>query len=224
LSWTLLVVLGAVVALDATSLGQLMLSRPLVAGFLAGVLAGVPYEGALLGAMLEALSLGVMPVGAAKYPETGTAAVVAVGTLGLAAVPAVPAAILLTLVYGVIWQRLSGATVIAGRYLNERLVRAGRGDGGTRMDRMIEQRHVASMVLDLVRGVLVTIVGLGAGVPLLRALLPHWDLPPSVAAVAVSVAAAATLAGTAALFTYSRRAGLLLLAGLAGGSALLLLR
>jgi mannose/fructose/N-acetylgalactosamine-specific phosphotransferase system component IIC len=57
-SWIPLTLLGAVVALDATSFGQLMLSRPLVAGTLAGALVGLPLEGALVGAMLEALSLG----------------------------------------------------------------------------------------------------------------------------------------------------------------------
>lgn len=224
MSWAALIALGAIVALDATSLGQLMLSRPLVAGFLAGVFVGMPFEGALLGAMLEALSLGILPVGAAKYPETGTAAVVAVGTLGLSGAVALPAAILLTLCYGILWQRLSGATVIAGRYLNERLVQAGRGRAAARMDRMIEQRHVASMLLDLMRGVLVTAVGLGIGVPLLRVVLPYWALPAPGAAIAVSVAAAAVLAGTARLFTQSRTAALLLLAGLVGGTALALLR
>jgi mannose PTS system EIIC component len=223
LSWALLG-LGAVVALDATSLGQLMLSRPLVAGFLAGVFVGMPFEGALLGALLEALSLGILPVGAAKYPETGTASVVAVGTLGLSGVAPIPAAILLALTYGILWQRLSGATVIAGRYLNERLVRAGRGEAAARMDRMIEQRHIASMLLDLLRGLLVTGIGLGLGAPLLRLAMPYWALPGPGAAVAVSVAAAAVLAGTARLFTQSRRAGVLLLAGLAGGSALLLIK
>jgi mannose/fructose/N-acetylgalactosamine-specific phosphotransferase system component IIC len=223
-SWLPLMVLGAVVALDATSLGQLMLSRPLVAGTLAGALVGLPLEGALIGAMLEALSLGVLPVGAAKYPETGTAAVLAVGTLGLADMAITPAAILMTVTYGVVWQQLSGATVIAGRYLNERLVHAGWGGTEPRMDRLIEHRHMASMLLDVVRGALVTLVGLGAGVPLFRLALPYWGMPHWAAAVAVAAAAAAVLAGTARLFAEARRSRLLLLGGLIGGTVLLLLR
>jgi mannose/fructose/N-acetylgalactosamine-specific phosphotransferase system component IIC len=224
LSWLPLTALGALVALDATSFGQLMLSRPLVAGTLAGALVGLPLEGALVGAMLEALSLGVLPVGAAKYPETGTAAVLAVGTLGLADIATTPAAILVTVTYGVLWQQLSGGTVIVGRYLNERLVHAGRGDSEPRMDRMIEHRHVASMLLDVVRGALVTIAGLGAGVPLFRLALPHWGMPEWAAAAAVATAAAAVLAGTARLFAESRRGGMMLLGGVLGGAALLLLR
>jgi mannose/fructose/N-acetylgalactosamine-specific phosphotransferase system component IIC len=223
LSWVPLTALGAIVALDATSLGQLMLSRPLIAGTLAGALVGLPLEGALVGAILEVLSLGILPVGAAKYPETGTAAVLAVGTLGLAGVATTPAAILLTVVYGLVWQHLSGATVIMGRHVNERLVHAGRLGPEPRMDRLIEHRHIASLLLDVVRGALVTVVGLAAGVPLFRAALPHWDLPLSVPAAAVAATAAAALAGTARLFARSRRGGILLLAGLAAGAALLVL-
>jgi mannose/fructose/N-acetylgalactosamine-specific phosphotransferase system component IIC len=223
-SWTPLVVLGAIVALDATSLGQLMLSRPLIAGTLAGALTGMPFEGALVGGLLEALSLGILPVGAAKYPETGTAAVAAVGTLGLAAVPPTPAALLLTVAYGLVWQRLSGATVVFGRHVNERLIGAGDAPPGARLDELIERRHIASMGLDLLRGAGVTLTALLAGVPLLRLALPSWTLPSTVAVVAVSVAAAAVLAGTARLFAQERRGALLLLAGLVAGSALLLLQ
>jgi mannose/fructose/N-acetylgalactosamine-specific phosphotransferase system component IIC len=224
LSWIPLTALGAIVALDATSLGQLMLSRPLVAGTLAGALVGLPLEGALTGAMLETLSLGILPVGAARYPETGTAAVLAVGTLGLAGVPTTPVALLVTVTYGILWQHLSGATVIAGRHVNERLVHAGRAGPDPNMDRLIEYRHIASMLLDVVRGALVTAVGLGVGVPLFRTALPHWELSPALAASAVAVAAAAALAGTARLFARSRRSAVLLTTGLLAGALLVLLR
>jgi mannose/fructose/N-acetylgalactosamine-specific phosphotransferase system component IIC len=224
LSWLALTVLGAMVALDATSLGQLMLSRPLVAGTLAGAIVGLPLEGALIGAILEALSLDILPVGAAKYPETGTAAVLAVGTLGLAHEVTTPAGILLTVTYGAAWQYVSGGTVIMGRYLNERLVHAGRGGREPRMDRLIEHRHMASLLLDLVRGVIVTLVGLAIGVPLFRFALVHWHLAPSTAALAVAVCAAAALAGTARLFAVSRRGALLLACGIVAGTALVLLR
>lgn len=223
MSLAALVVLGAVVALDATSFGQLMLSRPLVAGALAGSLMGIPLEGAIVGALLEALSFSILPVGAAKYPETGTAAVAAVGTLGLAGVAPTPPTLLLVLVYGLAWQRLFGMTVIAGRYLNERLVHAGELELTGRLDRMVERRHIASMLLDLARGGLVSAVALLLGVPLLRLAAPAWRLPPEVAIVAVSAAAAAALAGAARMFGGGRRELYLLLAGAACGLAFLLL-
>ncbi|HEX6134829.1 MAG TPA: PTS sugar transporter subunit IIC [Longimicrobiales bacterium] len=224
MTWVALIVLGGIVALDATSLGQLMLSRPFVAATLAGAIAGVPLEGALVGALLEALSLSILPVGAARYPDTGTAAVAAVGTLGLAGVPATATALLLVVAYGVLWQRLAGASVIGGRYLNERLVLAGREVGPGRLDRLIELRHIESMLLDMARGVAITSIALVPGVLLLPPALAVWDLPPLVAALAVSTAAAAVLAGTAPLFTQSRRARVFLVLGLAFGAVLVVVR
>jgi mannose/fructose/N-acetylgalactosamine-specific phosphotransferase system component IIC len=223
LSLTGLILLGAVVALDATSFGQLMLSRPLVAGTLAGAVVGMPLEGAMTGALLEALSFSILPVGAARYPETGTAAVAAVGSLGLSGVAATPPVLLLVLVYGLGWQRLFGATVVAGRYINERLVHAGELGLSGRLDRMIERRHVASMLLDLLRGGTVTGVALAIGVPLLRLAAPAWTLGGQVAAVVVSAAAAGALAGAARLFGGTRRDVYLLVAGAVFGVALLVL-
>jgi mannose PTS system EIIC component len=220
----LLIALGAMVALDATSFGQLMLSRPLVAGTLAGGIVGMPLEGATVGALMEVLSLGILPVGAARYPETGTAAVAAVGTLGLTGAAPLPGTILLVLMYGLAWQRIFGLTVVAGRYLNERLVHAGEIGLAGRIDRMIERRHVASMGVDLVRGATVTAAALALGVPLLRLALTHWIAAHAAAALAVSIAAAAALAGNARLFGDSRRALLLMLSGVVCGSLILLLR
>lgn len=219
----LIIALGGIVALDATSFGQLMLSRPMVAGILCGALVGMPLEGALLGAMLEALSMGILPVGAARYPETGTAAVAATGALGLAGVGVSPGSILLALVFGLFWQRIAGATVVLGRYLNERMVRAGR-PGPAQLDRVIELRHVETMLLDILRGMLLTSVALLVGVPLLRFAVPNWTLPAVVAAAAVAIATAAVLAGTAPLFAETRRGRVLLLLGLLCGSLLVLVR
>jgi mannose/fructose/N-acetylgalactosamine-specific phosphotransferase system component IIC len=222
-TWFALTMLGGIVALDASAFGQLMLSRPLVAGALAGLIVGMPLEGALVGAMLEALSLSILPVGAAKYPETGTAAVSAVGTLGLAEVGAAPSTLLLILVYGLLWQRVAGATVIGGRYMNERLVRAGRSST-TRMDQLIELRHLESMALDVMRGILITMLALLIGVPLVHFSITHWHAPLPIASLVIAISAAAVLAGTAPLFADSRRGRISLAAGLLCGSILLVLQ
>lgn len=224
MSWVALVLLGGVVALDATSLGQLMLSRPFVAATLAGAIVGMPLEGALVGALLDVLSLSVLPVGAARYPDTGTATVAAVGTLGLSGVPATPEALLLVTVYAILWQRLAGEAAIGGRYLNERLVRAGRSAPPARLDRLIELRHIESMLLDMARGVVITVVALVIGTLLLPVALRSWELPPPAATVAACAAGAAVLAGTSRLFTESRRARLFLVLGLVFGSMLVVAR
>lgn len=221
---TLLAILGAVVAVDATSLGQLMLSRPLIAGTLAGALVGMPLEGALIGALMEIMSLGILPVGASRYPETGTAAVAAVGTMGLAGAAPLPEGLLLVLLYGLVWQRLFGATVVAERYLNERLVHAGEEDERADLHDRIERWHLTSMTVDLLRGAVATVMAILAGVPLLRFTIEFMVLPGAIAAAAVAAAAAAVLMGTARTLADSRRSLVLLLAGLLCGSALLMIR
>lgn len=222
MTWLALIVLGGIVALDATSFGQLMLSRPFVAATLAGAIVGLPLEGALIGALLEALSLGILPVGAARYPDTGTGAVAAVGTMGVSALPPTASALLLVLVYGLIWQRIAGASVIGGRYLNERLVLAGRQGERPRLDRLIEHRHLESMLVDMARGVVITSAALGIGVLVLPYALERWALPDIAATLAVSVAVCAVLAGTAPLFAESPRSRLFLVLGLGFGVLVML--
>ena len=70
--------LGGVLALDATSVGQFMVSRPLVCGLLAGWVLGDPATGLLVGALLELYLLVSFPSGGARFPEGATATVVAV--------------------------------------------------------------------------------------------------------------------------------------------------
>jgi len=223
MTWLALAALGGIVALDASSFGQLMLSRPLVAATLAGALTGSPLEGALVGALMEAISLSILPVGASKYPETGTAAVAAAGALGLSGAAITAPALLLALVYGLLWQRLAGITVIGLRYVNERLVQAGRPHEAD-VAALIEHRHLASMALDIIRGIAVTIVALAIGVPLLRFAVPYWTAAPLWATLAIAAAGAAVLTGTASLFTQAPRNRGFMLAGIACGCLLLLLR
>ena len=77
MNWLGVMVLGGIAGVDATSVAQTMISRPFIAATLTGLLVGRPEEGALLGAILELFALVILPVGAARYPEAGTAAVAA---------------------------------------------------------------------------------------------------------------------------------------------------
>ena len=72
-----LLAVGAVVGLDLVSVPQAMLSRPLVAGFLGGVVGGRPLAGLAMGALLELFAFETLPIGAARYPDWGPAAAAA---------------------------------------------------------------------------------------------------------------------------------------------------
>ena len=73
----LLIVWGMVVALDLVSVPQGLLSRPLVAGTVAGWIAGDLEAGLRMGVLFECFALDVLPIGAVRYPDYGPATVVA---------------------------------------------------------------------------------------------------------------------------------------------------
>jgi len=75
-----LVAWGVLVGLDLASVAQTMISRPIVAGTVAGFILGDPMTGAATGVILELFALEVLPVGASRYPDYGLGAVAAVAT------------------------------------------------------------------------------------------------------------------------------------------------
>jgi mannose/fructose/N-acetylgalactosamine-specific phosphotransferase system component IIC len=171
----LLALLGGLLALDGTSLGQVMVSRPLVAGTLAGWALGDPALGLLLGGILELYFLPVFPVGGGEFPEGGPPAVVAVATAF-----ALPEAggLALGALLGFLWSRLGTASILVLRRVNARLV-ADPGRGEVRAGRVVGAQ-VAALGLDFARGGLLTLAGLTAGEALAQALRGAWPLGQSV--------------------------------------------
>ena len=166
-----LALLGGLLALDATSVGQFMVSRPLVAGTLTGWWLGDPVLGLEIGAMLELFHLAGVPAGGSRIPETGPASVVAVsvalsagGLAGLA----------LGLVAGLAVSELGGMTVGLQRHVVGGLF--ARIEGGTVTASKITAAHLSSVLLDFVRGAVVTAVGLGVGGWLSGVLASRWPL------------------------------------------------
>lgn len=69
---------GTLVGLDLVSVPQAMISRPIVAGSVAGALVGDLEVGFRIGVLFELFALDVLPAGAARYPDYGPATVSAV--------------------------------------------------------------------------------------------------------------------------------------------------
>jgi mannose/fructose/N-acetylgalactosamine-specific phosphotransferase system component IIC len=166
--------LGGLLGLDATAVGQFMASRPLVSGVLAGWVLGEPALGIEIGALLEIYLLVAFPTGGARFPEGSTATVVAVASAasfeGAGAIP-------LAVAVGLVWGQLGGATVTVQRHLNSRLVPEA-GDP-THAGARVTAAHLAAIVLDLVRAVVVTLSGVLAGRWVLAVLARHWPLSAS---------------------------------------------
>lgn len=202
--------IGGLVGLDGTSFPQAMISRPLVAGALTGAVFGRPTEGVVLGFLLEAFALVILPIGAVRYPESGTAAVAGASAY-VAAVPGGldAAALILTLAFALGWEYVGGASIVMLRRTNGRLLAAGSPVSASELER----RHLAAMAVDFLRGSIVSAGGGLLAYGLVRVAQPFWSLPDHVATGALDVVAAGMVGTAAALFGGVRSRRLVLVAG-----------
>ncbi|HEU4631821.1 MAG TPA: PTS sugar transporter subunit IIC [Gemmatimonadaceae bacterium] len=216
--------LGAVLGLDVVSFPQAMVSRPIVAATLAGALVGAPAAGLLVGATLELVAIETLPFGASRYPEWGSAAVV--GGVVFASQPGERAgALLVAVVAALLTAGIGGRTMVWLRRLNARLAHA-RGQALEHgSGRTVVGLQLLGMTADLVRGALLTLLAVWLLQPLAALVLARWSLPEPLSRVAVVMAVGAVAAGAAwKLFHAVRRARQLFVAGLLGGTVILLLR
>ncbi len=118
--YLMLAVLGGFVGLDNVSWTQTMISRPIVAAPLAGMLLGVPEQAMWAGVLLEILSLRQLPVGAARHWDVGPAAVAAAAAV--AVLPTGTTALAIAVGFGALVGWLGSASVHLMRQFNSRLV------------------------------------------------------------------------------------------------------
>ena len=211
---------GTIAGLDLVSVGQTMVGRPLVAGTLAGALAGDPAAGAMVGMTLELFALELLPVGGARYPDYGPAAVAGAATAaGVPGVLGLGPAIAVALVVGYLGER-TVQIVRRGNSADVRRNRLGLDVGDVAC---LRQVHLRGMLRDTTRALLMTMFGLA-----LAEVVRRW-LPLSlrgavlVGTVAVGVALAVAAAGALRLGGHGA-ARAWLAAGLVAGAALVMVR
>lgn len=181
--------LGALLSLDVVSFPQAMISRPIVAATLGGAFIGHAPAGLLIGVVLELIALDTLPFGASRYPEWGSAGVVG-GALFAAQPPGMPGALPASLLAALLTASISGWSmvvlrrIIAARLERTRdLIEAGSRDA-------LLSLHLSGMSMDLLRGALVTTLGMVVFSPLVQAIVAIWgsDSAPSRAVVVVIAA------------------------------------
>lgn len=216
MSTLILSFLGGLLTLDQTSLGQFMLSRPLVSASLAGWILGNPEAGILAGAILEVLFLPAFPVGGARFPEGGPAGVVAVAASAAAGDGA--AGLALGVGLGTVWGGAAGWSVTLMRRLNERIAPAGVRD--TLPPSRIVAGHVSGLVLDFARGAVITGIGVVTGRILAGFLPESWALGGVQTGLALGTAAAISMGGLLAGLGGWKRSPVHLASGLVLGGLL----
>jgi mannose/fructose/N-acetylgalactosamine-specific phosphotransferase system component IIC len=181
--------LGALFGLDVVSFPQAMFSRPIVAATLAGAFIGHPPAGLLIGVVLELIALDTLPFGASRYPEWGSAGVVG-GALFAAQAPGMPGALPASLLAALLTASISGwSMVVLRRIIAGRLERTRDSIEMGSRDALLSL-HLSGMSMDLLRGALVTTLGMIVFSPLVRAITAIWgsDSAPSRAVVVVVAA------------------------------------
>jgi mannose PTS system EIIC component len=198
MNWLSVSAFGGLVGVDATSFAQTMISRPLIAATITGVILGRPAEALFLGSLLELFAIVILPVGAARYPESGTAAVAATGAYMSATTLLSPAVALLAVLFSLVWEHVGGVSVVLTRRFNERFVRfdASAPNG----ERMFERRHRLAIAVDFVRAFAVSILGVAIGTLALRGLSQFWNLDASVAPAILSIGLCCMVAAALPLF------------------------
>jgi len=187
--------LGALLGLDVVSFPQAMVSRPIVAATLAGAFIGHPPAGLLIGVVLELIALDTLPFGASRYPEWGSAGVVG-GALFAAQPPGAPGALPASLLAALLTASISGwSMVVLRRIIATRLERTRDSIEMGSRDALMGL-HLSGMSLDLLRGALVTTLGMIVFSSLVRAIVAVWG-SESAPSRAVVVVVAAIVAGGA---------------------------
>ncbi|MDA0313226.1 MAG: PTS sugar transporter subunit IIC [Gemmatimonadetes bacterium] len=163
--------MGGCLALDATSVGQFMFSRPLVAGALTGWLLGDAVTGLTVGAILEIYMLVSIPSGGASFPDGTTAAVVAVAA---ATASDTAGSLPLAIGIGLLWGQIGAYSVTELRKLNGHLVPE--PTDASAGPRRIVFAQVSGVGLDFLRGAAITVLGAVTGRALVSRLAPSWPL------------------------------------------------
>lgn len=216
--------LGGVMGLDVVCFPQMMFSRPLVAGTVAGAFVGNVAMGLMVGVTMELIALATLPFGASRYPEWGSAAVVA-GALSGVLHSDRPGALTVGVLAGLVTAWVGGWTLVRLRQFNAWMARRRRPglDAGSRD--VVVGLQLAGLSGDLVRAMLVTMVMYAVLFPVGRAAIGVWSVNDRLSrAVVVSVACAVAASAAWTIFHSARGARIWFAAGVGVGLVLLLAR
>jgi PTS system mannose-specific IIC component len=190
----IITLLGAIVGLDVVSFPQAMISRPIVAATTAGLVLGHPAGGLLVGATLELIALETLPVGASRYPEWGSAAVVGGALFALRPHPGA-GALTMAVLGAIATAWIGGWTMYVIRRFNGAITRRWIPTLGLGSGRAVIAIQTAGIAADFARGGLLTLLAMVALDPVAHAITQLWSLDARLSRAVVVAAAAAVAAG-----------------------------
>lgn len=216
--------LGAVLGMDVVTFPQAMISRPIVAATLAGAFVGNAPAGLVIGAVLELLALEMLPFGASRYPEWGSASVVG-GSLYASTFGSPAGALAVALLAALATALVSGKSMVWLRRLNASQAARKRPALDRGSGKAVTGLQLFGLSADLVRGFLVTFAAMLAFAPIMPAIVEAWGTDELLSRGTLVAMVAAVSAGAIwRLFHSVPRARLLFVTGLAIGAGILVAR
>jgi mannose/fructose/N-acetylgalactosamine-specific phosphotransferase system component IIC len=194
-----LLIWGSVVGLDLVSVPQAMISRPLVAGAVAGWLANDLEAGLRVGVLFELFALDVLPVGAVRYPDYGPATVVGAA---LAAGTPWELSLGVSAALGLVLAVLGGWSLQVVRRWNARAIQRKAAALSAGESSAIRRLQYGGVLRDAVRGFILTLLGLVLASTITESM--RIDRVTAVALTLVSVGSALS-AGASGAFRSSGR-------------------
>lgn len=216
--------LGGLLGMDVVTFPQAMISRPIVAATVAGAFAGDATAGLVIGAVLELFALEMLPFGASRYPEWGSASVVGGGVYS--AQSGDPrGALAVALLASLMTAAASGWSMVRLRRLNASRMARNREALERGESSAVIGTQLFGLTADLLRGFALTFVAMVLFNPLVHVIVAEWktDAPSSRGAV-VAIAAAVSAGAIWKVFHTVAHARFFLAAGLATGAALVVIR
>jgi mannose/fructose/N-acetylgalactosamine-specific phosphotransferase system component IIC len=213
--------LGGVLGMDVVTFPQAMISRPIVAATVAGAFIGNAPAGLVMGAVLELLALEMLPFGASRYPEWGSASVVG-GALYAAHPNDPPGALAASLFAALVTALLSGKSMVWLRRLNASLAARERAALQEGSRQSVTGLQLFGLSADLVRGFAVTLLSMLVFHGLIEAIVATWGTDARYSRAAVVAVVVAVSAGAMwKIFHAVPRARFLFIAGLTVGAIVL---
>jgi mannose/fructose/N-acetylgalactosamine-specific phosphotransferase system component IIC len=199
---------GSLVGLDLVSVPQAMISRPFVAGTVAGWLAGDMEAGVRMGVLFELFALDVLPVGAVRYPDYGPATVVAAA---FAAGTPWELSLGVSAALGLVLALLGGWSLQVVRRWNARAIQRQAAALSAGESSAIRRLQYGGLLRDAVRGLILTLLGLVLAATIIESV--RVDRVTAVALTLVAVGAAVSAGANGALRSSGRGARLKWLVG-----------
>lgn len=219
-----IVLLAALLGLDVVTFPQAMISRPIVAATAAGAFLDNAFAGLMIGSVLELIALGMLPFGASKYPEWGSASVVG-GALFAGQHGSPPGALAVCVLAALLTAVVSGWSMVKLRRINAFRATRLRSELDAGSSDAIVGLQLFGLTADFVRGGLVALAAMLIFRWLAPTIVAVWN-PGAVYSQAIVVAIAAVVAAGAVwkIFHSIPRAALFFLAGLAVSMSLMVAR